>query len=164
MTVNQKGFLFVFLMSLAWALNVVVAGYAIITLKVNAFVYGGQTLLTAASLFAITIVLRTNKKIPKLKVTYKDIIWMLLLGVLSNGIGNYFGLQGIENSPTNYAFLIKTSIVYSIILEIILGQKEFSIARIILGFLLLIGAYLISSNGVFIIPQKEDIYTIIAAG
>ncbi|APD06914.1 hypothetical protein UJ101_01395 [Flavobacteriaceae bacterium UJ101] len=162
MTLNQKGFLYVFLMSLAWALNVVVAGYSIVELKVNAFVYGGQTLLTAAILFGITILLK-NQKVTPLKFTQKDVIWMLLLGVLANGIGNYFGLQGIENSPTNYAFLVKTSIVFAISLEILLGQQKFSVPRVLLGILLLLGAYLISTNGKLIIPQKEDTYTLIAA-
>ncbi len=162
MFTNQKGFLYVFLMSLAWALNVVIAGYAISELKVNPFVYGGQTLITAAILFVIAIILK-HQKVSQLKIKQKDIIWMLLFGVLANGIGNYFGLQGIKNSPTNYAFLIKTSIVFAITLEIILGQQKFSLSRVLLGILLLIGAYLISTNGAFIIPQKEDTYTLIAA-
>ncbi len=162
MTNNQKGFLYVFLMSLAWALNVVVAGYSIAELKVNAFIYGGQTLLTAAVLFVISILLK-NKNTSKLKINVKDIVWMLLLGVLANGVGNYFGLQGIENSPTNYAFLVKSSIVFSITLEIIIGQQEFSLPRVLLGVILLMGAYLISTNGSFIIPKNEDAYTLVAA-
>lgn len=162
MTLDQKGFLYVFLMSLAWALNVVVAGYTIVELKVNPFVYGGQTLLSAAVLFGIVIIFK-NQKGSQLKLTQRDIVWMFLLGVLANGIGNYFGLQGIENSPTNYAFLVKTSIVFAIGLEIILRQQKFSTPRVLLGVLLLLGAYLISTNGRWIIPQKEDTYTLIAA-
>ena len=163
MTINQKGFLYVFLMSLAWALNVVIAGYSIVELEVNAFVYGGQTLMTGAILFGIALLIKTFKTSLTVKITPKDIIWMFLLGVLGNGIGNYFGLQGIENSPTNYAFLVKTSIVFAIVLELILKQQKFSYQRVLLGVLLLFGAYLISTNGQLIAPQKEDIYTLIAA-
>lgn len=163
MTLNQRGFFYVFLMSLSWALNVVVAGYSISVLKVNAFVYGGQTLLTATVLFGLYILFENNTHTSSLKITHKDIVWMLFFGVLANGIGNYFGLQGIEKSPVNYAFLIKISIIFAISLEIILKQQTFSIPRVLLGVLLLLGAYLISTNGSFITPKKEDTYTVIAA-
>ncbi len=162
MTTNQRGFLYVFLMSLAWALNVVVAGYVIAKLEVNAFVYGGQTLLTAAILFSLYILFK-EKQNATLKITRSDVVWMLLFGVIGNGIGNYFGLQGIEKSPTNYAFLVKTSIVFAITLEVILRQQKFNFIRLFLGFTLLIGAYLISTNGEQLNPQKEDVYTMIAA-
>ncbi len=160
---QYKGFIFVFIMSLSWAFNVVIAGYSITNLGVNAYLYGAQTLITAAILMGVYIIFKNNTSEKKVIFTKSDIIWMLLLGLFANGVGNLFTLKGIAHSANNYAFLIKTSIVFSIVLEIILKQQKANIVKFIVSGFLLLGAYIMSTDGKLILPNKYDLYTIISA-
>ena len=163
MSNNLKGFTYVFLFSLAWALNVVLAGYTISELGVNPYVYGGQTLMTATILFVLYIIFKNSTQAKPLRLKKSHIIWLLLMGFVSNGIGNYFTLKGIAYSPTNFAFLIKTSVIFTFVTELLLGHQKFDKVRLGFIMLLLFGAYLISTKGEWVLPNIYDVYSIIAA-
>ena len=154
------GFIYVLLFSLFWAMNVVLAGYTF-SQGANVYTYGYQTLITSTICFCLYIYI--NRRNQKFHLQTRHIPYLVLFGILANGIGNYFGLQGIKASALNYGFLIKTTVVFVIAFELIFLKYSLNLKKLYFATLLLFGAYLISTNGENLTPTLGDINTIVAA-
>jgi|SaaInlStandDraft_4_1057021.scaffolds.fasta_scaffold140474_1 drug/metabolite transporter (DMT)-like permease len=155
---HNKGFLFVFLFSLFWAIDTIISKYAF-NQGMNPYVFSYQSLI----LSAIGLLIYSKKT--KAKFTKKHVKYMIFLGILANGIGSLFSAYGLKlSNSTNYGFLIKTTLIFAIVFSTILLKEKITSKKIGFGLLLLFGAYLISTAGMNLIPNPGDIFIIIAAG
>ena len=84
----------------------VLAGYA---KGSSIFVYG-----YAYPLFSFLSICKPRAE---MKLKSKHIFYLIGLGVIAGGFGNYFGFQGIKHSAVNYGFLMKTTVIFVPILE-----------------------------------------------
>ena len=157
----SRGFIYVLLFSLSWAMDSVIAGYAF-SKGSSIFVYGYQRACVSAILFFIYLQM-VSKDSPKRKLKSKHIFYLIGLGVIAGGFGNYFGFQGIKHSAVNYGFLMKTTVIFVPILEFFILRNIITYRHVFFIVALLFGALLISSKGELQIPVKGDLYTIIAA-
>ena len=91
--------------------------------------------------------------------------WLLSVGVVGSGFGigiSYMGLQMTE--VINYGFLIKTTVIFTIILaHFWFHDEKITWQKIILVLLFLIGVYLISTNGQMMIPHTGDALILLGA-
>ena len=157
----SRGFIYVLLFSLFWAMDTVLAGYAF-SKGSNVLVYCYQRACISALLFFFYIQ-TTSKDSPKRKLRSKNILFLIILGVIAIGIGNRFAFEGVKYSAVNYGFLIKTTVVFAPILEFFVLRRSITYKRIFFIGVLLVGALLISSKGKLTLPITEDLYTITAA-
>ena len=159
-SIISRALIYVLLFSLFWAMSVVLSGYALSNGS-NVLILGYQTFLSATICFFIY--LQITKKQSQRRLKSRHIIYLIVLGGLAGGAGNYFGFEGIKYSAVNYGFLIKMTVVFVPILEFFILREIITYKRIFFIIILLFGAFLIITKGKLIIPVKEDIYTIVTA-
>ena len=157
----SRGFIYVLLSSLFWAMDAVIAGYAF-SKGSDVLVYCYQRACVSAILFFIYLQI-VSKNSQKRKLKPKNILYLIGLGIISVGLGGYFGYQGVKYSVINYGFLVKSSIVVAPILDFLFFRKIITYRYLFFIGLLLFGEFLVSTKGNLVIPAKGDIYTIIAA-
>ncbi|MBN2422415.1 DMT family transporter [Candidatus Woesearchaeota archaeon] len=158
---NIKGFIYVFLFSISWAIDAIIAKLAY-KKGADPFVFSYQTLLLASFLMIGYTFILKNKS--SLKLTKKDIPLMIFLGFLANGVGTAFEQVGLKLSfATNYGFIIKTATFFVVIFAFLILKEKISFKKMILLFCLLLGSYFISTKGESLIPALGDIFIISAA-
>ena len=158
---QQKGLTYVILFSLFWAVNIILVKIILLT--------GIHPLLliflifAIASIFSILYTLFFKRKEFK-KINKKNIWKLIIVGIMGSGIGNIFTFYGLKLSTSiNYGFIIKTGLVFIIILSYFFLNEKITKEKILLASLLLIGAYLISTRGRGYIPRIGDILIVSGA-
>lgn len=98
----------------------------------------------------------------KLPHKYK---WYLLGIGIASSIGiNYLQSLALAHSPAvNFAFLYRTIVVFTIILAYIFFKEAITIKKWTLAGFILIGSYLLTTNGKGITLTLGDIYTLLYA-
>jgi drug/metabolite transporter (DMT)-like permease len=80
------------------------------------------------------------------------------------GMGYVIGLYGLKYSTSiNYSFAIKSSIIFTPLLAILVLKEKIDKNRLFLIIAFIIGIYFIISGGKFILPRASDLLTLIAA-
>jgi len=161
MNKKQKGFLLVILFSIQWSISILIyklglkKGLDPIALSVQIFLIAALLIFLYTSFFKAKYYKTINRK---------NIYWILLAGTAGAGLGGILSFIGLNLSTSiNYGFIIKTSTIFSILFAFIFLKEKLSWYKGVLSAVLLVGAYLISTGGVRLVPHIGDIL-IIASG
>lgn len=156
----SKGLHFSLALAFFWALSIVISRFLLksgenplnLTLWIN--------LLTVP--FWMVLLPRHTKKLMKLSWFYKG---MLILIGIAGSIGiNYLQSLALKNTTAvNFAFLYRTIVVFTIVFAYLFFKEKITIKKLILVAVILIGSYLLTTNGQKIILTKGDIYTLLMA-
>lgn len=159
---NSRGLLYVILFSLFWAIDVIISKLAFLK-GAQPFVFSYQSFALSA-IFLFFYMAFFLKKSKKPMIHSKDIFLMLFFGVIANGVGQIAGVTGLNlSTASNYGFLIKTTVVFVMLLSFFFLKEKISLKKLFFLALLLSGAYLISTKGTALVPHIGDLFIIIAA-
>jgi drug/metabolite transporter (DMT)-like permease len=79
---------------------------------------------------------------------------------MAYGLG-FLGLQ--KSTAINYTFLTQTTVFFTPVLAFFFLKEHLKPHKTVLIFALLLGAYLVSTNGKFILPKISDIYILLGS-
>ncbi len=157
---NNK-LLLVSIFSLSWALNIVLGRY-LLKLGIPALPLTYETLfLSSIIIFSYLLVsqpktLRTGSK--------RSHMGAAISGIIGGGLANIFGNFGLLlSTATNYGFLVKTSGGFNVLLSYFFLNEPIGPLKGLLLFLMLLGSYLLSTNGQLLTPHFGDIFILLAA-
>jgi len=158
---KQKGLLYVTLFSLTWAIQTIITKIAV-NKGIEPLSFAYQTLFGAALILFLYIVL--FKKNSFKKIAIKDLPKLAGIGIIGSGIGNILGFYGLKYSTSvNFGFLIKSTIVFSVILAWLFLKEKITAKKVFFIIMLLVGAYFISTKGQLINPQIGDLIILASA-
>lgn len=156
----DKKLLLVSIFSLVYALFIFINKLAL-NANIKPFNFVIQTTLVSVSLLSAYAIVAKKREIKKIDTQVR--VKLMLIGLFTSSafvIGNY-GLR--LSSSINYSFLIKSSLIFSILLAFILLKENLGKAKIFLMLVFIIGVYLVTTGGEIIIPRIGDLLIIIAA-
>ena len=158
---GKKGFLYVVLFSVFWSVNIILAKIGFLR-GIDPFTFSFQMYFIAS---IILILYSISFKLKYFKAVNKKNIWKLILtGIIGSGLGTMFGYLGLKLSTSvNYGFIIKTTIIFTVILSFLFLKEKLSWYKILLSISLLFGAYLISTGGLSLIPHIGDFLIVVGA-
>lgn len=135
----------------------------VLRLGVDPLNFSYQILLVSAVYLLIFALSKEPKAL--IEINRKSFFTIMLIGIIGGGITHGFGTIGLQQSTaTNYAFLIQTTIVFTPVLAFFFLKEEWSLNKTGLIIASLLGTYLISTNGEFLLPKQGDLFIILAAG
>jgi len=156
----SKGFIFTFLAALFWAISIVIARF-ILRAGENAFNVAFWTTLLASPYWLYVLL---NKKTELKKATKKDysiLLGMALISTIGVSITEVFALK--YSPAVNYSFLIRTVILFTFVFAYLFLGEKFTLKKIVLALLILVGAYLLTTKGQLISFSLGDIFTLTEA-
>lgn len=156
----SKGFILTVCASLFWAISIVTTRI-ILNNGENVYNLSFWTLLIASPYWLYQLN-RQKKEISKLKI--KDFAILLVMGLVSTvgvSLAESFALK--YSQATNFAFLIRTVIVFTFIFAYIFLGEKITKKKIILAAFILSGAYLLTTNGQQLSLSTGDIFTLLEA-
>ncbi len=168
MKIKTKRLLLATVFSFIWAALVIVDKYAL-NKGIDPLPFAYQRLLVASAISLLPLLaLKTAGKrstISSIKSLKKqDILRLSGVGMIGGGLGAIAMFYGLKYSTTtNYGFLIKTTVVFSILLAYIFLKEDLTKKKAICTVALLLGAYFISTGGKTLIPHFGDIIILLAA-
>ncbi|MFC1615712.1 DMT family transporter [Patescibacteria group bacterium] len=93
------------------------------------------------------------------KVDTKSLIIIVLAGITGGAITYGLGFLGLQKSTAiNYSFLIQTTVFFTPVFAFFFLKEHLKPFKMVLIFTLLIGVYLVSTNGELILPKTGDLY------
>lgn len=149
------------LLALFWALQ-------IFTSKLG-FQAGAELFtFTIQSLVVISIMLGLYVLPQKLdslrKLSLKIFFALLFVNVLGSGLGGTFSNAGIQlTTAINAGFLFQFDIALTIIFAWLLLKEKLDVTKILMLILILIGTFLLTTNGQWIVPHLGDIFILLAS-
>ena len=156
---TQK-FKYTFLAALTWAISIVMARY-IFGLGENAYNVAFWTTVLAVP-YWIYILSRQSKELKEsTKQNYLILLGMGLVSAIGVSITEAFALK--YSPAVNYAFLIRTVILFTMVFAYLFLGEKFTLKKVILAILILSGAYLLTTKGQLIAFTRGDIFTLIEA-
>jgi len=156
---TQK-FKYTFLAALTWAISIVMARY-IFGLGENAYNVAFWTTVLAVP-YWIYILSRQSKELKEsTKQNYLILLGMGLVSTIGVSITEAFALK--YSPAVNYAFLIRTVILFTMVFAYLFLGEKFTLKKVILAILILSGAYLLTTKGQLIAFTRGDIFTLIEA-
>lgn len=156
----SKGFIYTFLAALSWAISIVIARF-VLRAGENAYNIAFWTTILAVPYWFYVLL---GKKTELKRATKKD--WSILLGMgLVSTIGvNITEAFALKYSPAvNYSFLIRTVILFTFLFAYLFLGEKLTLKKIVLAFLILTGAYLLTTKGQIISLTLGDIFTLTEA-
>ena len=160
---NRKllGLVYVTLFSLAWAIQTIINKIAI-NKGIEPISFSYQTLFGASIILIVYISFTQFNNFKKIEI--KSIPKLAIIGILGDGFTTILTFYALKYSTSiNYGFIIKSTLIFSIILAFIFLKEKINLKKIILMFTLLIGAYLISTKGQTIYPKMGDLIILATA-
>ncbi|MBN1785912.1 MAG: DMT family transporter [Candidatus Methanofastidiosa archaeon] len=158
---KAKGLFFVSLMSIVWAILIIVSKL-LLNKGVPVFTYLFQMVTLAAFfIFAYVVVFHRAKLCIPERSLLKYVILIALIGTAGANIVGYYGLE--HSSSINYGFLVKTTVVFTVLFAHFFVGEKFNMHKAMLVLLLLLGVYLITTQGREIIPNKYDLLIVLSA-
>ena len=98
------------------------------------------------------------------KLSRKNIGLLIFIGIASSLGINYLQALSLANTPAiNFSFLYRTIIIFTIIFAAIFFKEKITLKKGLLVFIILIGSFLLATNGTSIHFTKGDIYTLMMA-
>lgn len=111
--------------------------------------------------FWIWLLLKYKKSVKIKKTDYWLIIGQTLIGAVGVSIFNSLGTK--YSSAVNFAFLVRTTVIFTVIFAYIFLGEKITFKKILLSVFILTGAYLLTTNGQKIQITNGDLYTLAAA-
>ena len=123
-----------------------------------------QIILIASIILNINLLLFQRTCIKKIK-NIKQWEWKntFFAGVfyISAGLASTYGLR--STTSINYSFIRKSNLIFIPILAFFFLQEKITKEKLFLAFTFLIGIYLVTTSGQFIIPHFGDLLIIVAS-
>lgn len=158
--IKNKKLIYVSIFSLLWALSIFFSKLAINS-GVEAFPFTIQVTITSVVvLFFYNLIFRKKYL---LKTESKHFKILIAIGLIV-GIAYISGFYGLKLSTAiNYGFLIKSTLVFTILLAYIFLEEKLNPAKLALLATFIIGVYFLSTAGKIIIPGIGDLLIIFTA-
>lgn len=156
----DKKLLYVSIFSFSWALIIFFNKLALNT-GVKPVAFTVQTTLSGTALLTTYIISTKRKELRKINIEIlKNLIF---IGILV-GSSYIAGIYGLKLSPSiNYSFIIKSTLVFTILLAFIFLKESLSKNKLLLMLIFILGAYFITTGGKTIVPRVGDLLTVTAA-
>lgn len=157
-----KGFYFAGLAALAWAASIIASRFMLhqgenaynllFWVTVLAIPFWLFTVLKSTSLSELKVVLKKN---------YGLLLGMGLISTFGVNITEAFALK--YSQAINYAFLIRSTVFFTIIFAYVLLGEKLTKKKLVLVAVILLGAYLLTTNGQLLTFSLGDIFTLTEA-
>lgn len=157
--INKK-FIYITIFSFSWALKIFFNKIAL-SKGVNPVAFITQAVFVSVLILTFYTLIKNKSEIKRLSI---DVYKRLFFTGFFLGMGYVIGLYGLKYSTSiNYSFAIKSSIIFTPLLAILVLKEKIDKNRLLLVIAFIIGIYLIVSGGKFILPRASDLLTLIAA-
>ncbi|HRN86234.1 MAG TPA: DMT family transporter [Candidatus Dojkabacteria bacterium] len=157
----RKPFINVLFLSIFWAFQIFTAKLAY-NEGAQAITFTVQTAFFAAIFLFIQLLIFKKNELRNI-FNNKYLKWILLANAIHFGIGGLSNNFGIANtSAVNAGFLVKLGMVTTILFAAYFLNERLTRAKLLAALIMLIGAYLISTQGKSIIPHWGDLFILIA--
>jgi|GEM_PF-1988400 drug/metabolite transporter (DMT)-like permease len=156
----SKGFQFTFLAALFWAITIIITR---IILK------DGENALNVAFWIALLTtpywLFVLSKKTAEFKAAIRKNYWILIGIGLVSAIGvNLIEPFALKYSPAvNFSLLIRSVILFTIVFAYLFLGEKITVKKVFVSFLILTGAFLLTTDGKAITFSKGDIFTLAEA-
>ncbi len=156
-------------LALIWSLTqMVLTTGMILTLKfifnmgVDPLNFSYQILIVAALFLFVYGFYKEPEQIVHLSIKIISIV--ALIGVIGGSLVYALGGLGLKySSAINYSFLVQTNVVFTAILAFFFLKENLKPTKVALIVILLVGVYLIVTNGNLFVPNKGDLLILLAA-
>ncbi len=156
----DKKLIYILLFSIFWSISIFVNKVALNS-GVKEVPYTIQTTIVSCLLLTIYNILTKRKEFKKIKLEHLKIL--LLIGIFV-GTAYILSIYGLRLSTSiNYGFLIKSSIVFTLLLAYIFLKEKMGKVKVILMIAFIIGVYLVTTKGKMIIPKTGDLLILATA-
>lgn len=155
----SKGLIYSLLASFFWATQIIVSkiilnhGESVLNLSL------WQNILAIP--FWVWLLLQSKKSIKIEKSDIGLIIGQVLIGTVGVTIFNNLGVQ--HSLAVNFAFLVRTTVIFTIIFAYLFLGEKIILKKVLLSVFILLGAYLLTTNGKMIKLSTGDLYTLATA-
>lgn len=158
---KTKALIYVTLFSFFWALCIFITKLALID-GMDVLILTIHSLFIAW-IFFVLVVLRYNLLDLK-KLNKKLALMMIFIYIVQNGIGIIASNIGIEyTTATNAAFLLKSALVFVIILSFLFLGEKLTKTKIIGSFIMIFGMFLLTTKAHIIVPHIGDLWILLGA-
>jgi len=156
----SKGLLFSLSLSLLWSCSIVLTRFL---LKNGENPLNITAWIAIASLLPWLFIFKKHAK-AFTQLTKKHIFLLIFIGVAGSLGIDYIQSLALANTPAaNFAFLYRTIVVFTIILAWIFFKEKITLPKLFLTIFILLGSYLLITNGKGITLTVGDFYTLLMA-
>ncbi|MBT3190119.1 MAG: DMT family transporter [Anaerolineae bacterium] len=142
-----------------WALQIFVAKLGFIA---GAMVLPFQIILIFTTIATLSILLlpKSGPDLGKLFKHQPKLFWELFLAnIIQSGLGTYLSIIGIAlTDAINAGFLVKLATITTIFFAWLILKEKLSGLKIAVVFVMLIGAYLLTTKGQSLLPKVGDLF------
>ncbi len=157
----SKGFIFGFSAAVTWAVLIVITRF-ILKEGENAYNLTFWIAVFALPCWIFLFFRKSFKEFKKITlIEYKILIGMMLVTVVGVAFTEMLALK--YSQAVNYSFLIRSTILFTIVFAYFFLGEKITTKKIILAFCILVGAYLLISRGRVIKFSLGDIFTLFEA-
>lgn len=157
----SHGFVFTSASALSWALLIIATRFAFITYHETA-VNLAFWITLLATIYWSTVFFRSKSKLKT--ATPTDYLLLLFIGLINTLGVTLVETLALKSSPAvNFSFLIRTVILFTIILAAIFIKERLTLKKIILSTLILAGSYLLIIQGQTLKLSPGDLFTLLEA-
>ncbi len=155
--------------ALLWAAIQIILTAALILLTKYVFNLGIEPLNFSYQILLISVFylfVYALLKEPKMliNVDKRSMVTIIFIGIIGGGIAYGLGFLGLQKSTAiNYAFLIQTTVFFTPVLAYFFLKEHLKPYKTALIFVLLIGAYLVLTNGKIILPKTGDLFILLSS-
>jgi drug/metabolite transporter (DMT)-like permease len=148
----------VLMFSAFWAFQIFVAKLGF---NAGALVLPFQVVMVVGAMatLAVLILPRCGPELGKLFRHHPDIFWRLFLANgLQAGLGTFLSIVGIAlTDAINAGFLVKLATVTTILFAWLILNENMSVLKLVVVFVMLFGAYLLTTKGQSLLPKIGDL-------
>jgi drug/metabolite transporter (DMT)-like permease len=149
--------------SLFWALQII---FAKLGFNAGANVLPFQLLSTIIAFLVLLVLIlpKVKSQFSDLFASQKPLFWKLYVANgIQAGFGTCFALIGIAlTDAINAGFLVKLTTVTTILFAWIVLKESLSLLKVVVVFMMLFGAYLLTTKGQVLIPNPGDLFLLAA--
>lgn len=158
---RRKGLVLVTLFSLAWSLQITMSK-VVLNAGMSAFSLLFQIMVVSSICVSGYILMFKRRALNG--IGRNDLFRLMLVAGVGTALANSFGYYGLENSTSiNYGFLVKTAVVFTIVFAHLMLDEPIHLKKILLMSSLLVGVYLVTTNGRTLVPTPYDAFIILSA-
>jgi drug/metabolite transporter (DMT)-like permease len=130
-----------------------IAGAAVLPFQI-------MMLISAMATLAVLILPSSGSELGKMFKEQPDLFWMLFLANgIQAGLGTCLSIIGIAlTDAINAGFLVKLATVTTILFAWLLLNENLSKLKIVVVFVMLFGAYLLTTKGQSLLPKIGDLF------
>lgn len=158
---RHKALGMVMFMSFFWATQITMSKIAL-NAGARPMPFLFQMLAVAAVIISIITLSTRRHALTGLRRHY--LVPLLSIALVGSVLANITGYIGLEQSSSiNYGFLIKSAVVFTVVLAYLFLDEHISRHKLVLLTGLIAGVYLVTTQGRGIVPSRYDILIILSA-